>query len=333
MSQNKLRKDHRVIFRRPAQWHDVQWYEGIITRINYDRNGAVKSYAVQEFEPMCERRETHETLAPGKFYRVSAGQENIRILPYERCYTGRLHDAMNARPIVKDPYAHLYMGAGRFTMPSKEAIEGLIGFPLMSMVRIVSYRRRIMEGTIAPYNIAANPLEILHSILPKERDLDQLRKMAQKDSSVMLQLADVYRFELLGTEVDFEKANEFYKCAATGLNEQEYKSHETYKWKFAYPMGNPEALTAFAYDERKMFCNDDDEDDEDDEDESWIYEEGPDDFDSILSKQASSVEQEPLIEIEIENSSEKDHWQPFQDALQQCRRQRRHDSCAMGAIK
>ncbi len=236
---------------------------------------------------MCERRDTHKTLAPGKFFRIPPGQENIRILPYERCYTGRLHDAMNARPIVKDPYAHLYMGAGRFTMPSKKAIEGLIDLPsLMRMVRIVSYRRRIMEGTIAPYNIAANPLEILHSILPKERDLDRLYEMAQKDSSAMLQLADVYQFGLLGTQIDVIRSAIFYKCAAIGLNEQECISLGNYKWKFAYPMGNPEALTAIAYDLWKFFCTMDISDD--DEIETVLNEEDPDDFDSVLSKQVTS---------------------------------------------
>ncbi len=229
MADEPFQTHHRVIFRR-----DFQWYEGRITLVNSDPNGEVLSYQVQEFDLACQVIPPDSSIVngrhdirPGKSYEIPCGHENIRLLPIQN----NLYLPGMAQ-IFQDPHANLYMEFDECKdLPcSKSQLE--------EIVQVVSFRRKIVEGSVN--NITANPLEILNSILPKERNLEHLQKLAQTDSSAMLQLADAYRFGLLG--LPKTAFHNFYMCAATGMTCQ-----PGYEWDFGYPMGNGEALTACAY--------------------------------------------------------------------------------------
>lgn len=131
---------------------------------------------------------------------------------------------------------------------------------LQDLLKIIPCRRRRIHspsynsnGTTTTTTTAA-ATQVLLSLVPKECDLRKLGIQANQNndpSSALLQLADAYRFGLLGVVPDRYRASTLYACAAWGIKEldfEEQQQQQPLTLRFAYPMGTPEAMCAHAMD-------------------------------------------------------------------------------------
>lgn len=241
----RFQKNQRVIFQTGGKWFEGKIL-GVLSR---------DSYRVQEYEQFCDSMGGGEPPMnkPGKLYTLTS--EDIKVLPKEKSIMDRMFESLLKVPIFEDPFAHMYMkdDEHKAEIP-EEQWRGIIDETedIYEIVKLVHNRREVVEGGFGAeaeggYGLeAVNVLQTLKSILPEDRDMIRLEERAKTDTDAMLQLADAYRFGLLGVNKDRVKSLRLYLCAAWGVSLKEMDEYGPYDPRFSYPMGSLEGMCACA---------------------------------------------------------------------------------------